>query len=319
MDRRPHFKPGELYPSRSCVRGYFREFWKGILLRDKRVAIIQAYQGLARRVHYSDVLDPVSMTLTYLGEGLQGDQSLSPRNRALVEAAKSGEPVDVFFDCGDLQLPYGDAKKPEKHLLSGGAWRVLTAEFVYLQSAGRKVWRFKLNPEDEVTRLTLQTIFLDTASPGFEMAIKRFAKVRRELYDDFSHILRARDSIAGHVGEYFAVRRFNSKFPKRPLLRVRSNFPDLDAVQTGSGLRFAVKTVTSERQKTSNIWTPLADLHLTIDGFLVLDLDPFELAPRALYRLPVHEASSFWSPDAYQHSGKLAIDERFRKAAEQIA
>jgi hypothetical protein len=313
------FKVGELYASKSAVRAYYREYWKGILPRDGRVGIIHAYRHLARRIHYADVLDPVSMTLTYLGEGLKGDQKLTRGNKALLDAATTGDPVDVFLDCGDIQLPCRGTRKLEKHLLAGGAWRVVSAQLRYVPSEARKVYRFKLVPIDEETRRVLQTIFLDAAT-GFERLLKKFAKVRSELYQDFNHILRARDSIAGHVGEYFAVQGFNSRFPDRPLVRVRSNFPDLDAIQTGSGYRFAVKTVTTFPQKTSNIWTPLSALPRSIDSFLILDLDPFELQPRALFRLPVQKAKPFWSADAHQGgAGKLTIDERFKDTAEQIA
>ncbi len=312
------FKAGELYASRSQVRAHYREFWKGILVRDGQAAIIQAHRGLARRIHYGDELDSVSMTLTYVGEGLKGDQRLTRGNKALVDAARTGESVEVFFDCGDIQLPYGETKKYEKHLVAGGQWRVVDAEFRFVQSEGRKVWRFRLNPIDEVVRKTLQSIFL-TTSTGFEPLLRRFAKLRRELYGSFDHILRARDSIAGHLGEYFAVRGFNAKSPARPLVRLRSNFPDLDAIQTGSGTRFAVKTVTSNPQKTSNIWTKLDDLPRNIDIFLVLDLDPLALEPRALFQLPVRKVKRFWSIDSYQGAGKLTIDDRFRDEADQIS
>lgn len=313
----PSFKAGELYASRSQVRAHFREFWKGILVRDGRVAIIHAHKNFARRVHYSDHLDPVSMTLSYIGEGRRGDQALSRGNRALVEAAASGQPIDVFFDCGDIQLPVGKPKKLEKHFLAGGEWRVVTATHKWHAQEGRNVWMFALVPRDENSRKTLQAIFLDAAT-GFEHLLKKFALLRKTLYTEFDHILKARDSIAGHIGEYFAVKGFNSRYRERPLVRVRSNFPDLDAIQTGSGSRFAVKTVTSLRQHTSNIWTPLADLPMTIDAFLVLDLDRDKLEPRALFRLPVSKAKRFWSIDNYQHSGKLLIDDRFRDVAEQI-
>jgi hypothetical protein len=312
-----HFRAGELYASRSQVRALYREFWKGILVRDGRVGIIQAYKGLARRVHYSDALEPLSMTLTYVGEGLKGDQSLTRGNAALVEAARTGDPVDVFFDCGDIQLPCGEDRKFEKHFLAGGSWRVVGTEFRHVAAEGRKVWQFTLVPVDEETRRTLQSIFLASGT-GFERVLKRFAKVRSELYKDFDHILRARDSIAGHVGEYFAIKLFNGHFPAKPLVRVRSNFKDLDAIQTGSGHRFAVKTVTVNPQKTSNIWTPLDELPRNIDGFLIVDLDPFELEPKALFRLPVSKAKRFWSIDKHQGSGKLTVDDRFRDVAEQI-
>lgn len=311
------FIAGELYAAKTKVRSEFREFWKGILVRDGRVAIIHAYRGLARRAHYWDALDPVSMTLKYIGEGLKGDQQLTPRNKALVEAASSGDPVEVFFDCGDIQLPVGNDRKFEKHLLAGGRWRVVEAEYRRHASENRKVWQFSLVPVREETRRALQAVFLESAT-GFETVLKRFAKVRSELYRDFDYILRARDSIAGHVGEYFAIKRFNGQYPGRPLVRVRSNFRDLDAIQAGSGNRYAVKTVTTTPQKTSNIWTPLDELQRSIDGFLVLDLDPFELKPRTLFRLPVAKARKVWSPDAYQGAGKLLIDERFRDIADQV-
>lgn len=163
----------------------------------------------------------------------------------------------------------------------------------------------------------LQTIFLDSAT-GFEAKLKRFARARHEMYETFGHILRARDSIAGQIGEYFAVKRFNSRFREQPLVRVRSNFRDLDAIQTRSGKRYAVKTVTSAVSKTSNIWTPLDELSDLIDGFLILDLDPNELTPRNLFRLPVRKAERFWSFDGYQKAGKLTVDDRFRAEAETI-
>jgi hypothetical protein len=311
------FKAGELYASRSQVRARYREFWKGILVRDGQVAIIQAHRGLARRIHYRDSLDPESMTLHYVGEGKSGDQKLTRANQALVDAASSGQGVEVFFDCGDIQLPYGNERGFEKHYLAGGSWRVVSARYHWSAAEGRKVWSFTLVPRDESTRRVLQTIFLDAAL-GFERLLKQFARVRHDLYSGYEHILRARDSIAGHVGEYFAVKGFNAANRERPLVRVRSNFPDLDAIQTGSGTRFAVKTVTARRQNTSNIWTPLADLPRTIDAFLVLDLDRDMLEPRGLFKLPVSKARRFWTIDSYQHTGKLIIDDRFRDVAEQI-
>jgi hypothetical protein len=257
------------------------------------------------------------MILTYIGEGRRGDQALTRGNKALLEAAETGRFVEVFFDCGDIHLPHGKEKKFEKHVLAGGEWRVASARHQWHAVERRKVWAFELVPRDENTRKTLQAIFLEAAT-GFEHLLKRFARLRQELYTEFEHILKARDSIAGHIGEYFAVKGFNARYRGRPLVRVRSNFPDLDAIQTGSGTRFAVKTVTNMRQHTSNIWTPLEQLPRTIDAFLVLDLDRDRLEPRGLFRLSVAKAKRFWTVDNYQHSGKLLIDDRFRDAAERI-
>jgi hypothetical protein len=312
------FNAGHLYGSKSQVREAFREFWKGILIRDGRVGIIHAYEGLARRVHYSDALDTKTMTLTYIGEGRKGDQTLTRGNQALVDAQKTGAPVEVFFDCGDIQLPIGGkSKKPEKHLLAGGAWRVMDVAYRHVAAEGRSVYLFTLVPAHADIHTTLSTLFLG-ASTNFEEVLSRFATVRTELYEGYRHILHARDSIAGHVGEYFAMKGFNAHYPARPLVRVRSNFADLDAIQTSSGHRYAVKTVTSAIQKTSNIWTPLKDLPRVIDGFLVVDLDPWKLEPNGLFFLPVRKAARFWSRDTYQGSGKLKIDQEFRDAAERI-
>ena len=189
--------------------------------------------------------------------------------------------------------------------MSAGPWKVTDAVYTHRPEEARRVWVFKLEPADEKTRAILQSVFQDGVA-AFEDVLRRFATVRTELYSNFAHILRARDSIAGHVGEYFAVKRFNKRFPERPLVRVRSNFKDLDAIQTGSGARYAVKTVTKATQTTSNIWTPLADLPRSIDAFLVLDLDPFALEPRGLFRLPVSKATRFWRTDRYQGAGKLS-------------
>lgn len=314
------FKPGELYASRSQVRSEYREFRKGILVREGHVGIIVAYQGLARRVHYRNRLEFGPLRLVYVGEGhaAKGDQKLTRSNVALVEAAKSGTPVNVFFDCGDIQLPAGADKTFEKHLVAGGEWRVASAEYRWSRTEHRRVWRFVLVPGEEETRRTVEAIFGGEALQSFEALLSRFAKVRRELYEGYDHVLRARDSIAGQVGEYFAVQGFNRRFPSHPLVRVRSNYPDLDAVQTKTGRRFAVKTVTGIPQKTSNIWSPLAELRDRLDDFLIVHLDPFELVPKSLYRLPAARAPDFWSKDKYQGSGKLSIDARFVNVAEEL-
>jgi hypothetical protein len=314
----PSFKPGALYASRSQVRAAYREFWKGILVRDERVAIIVAYEGLARRVHYRDRLVPRPMRLEYVGEGLQGSQSLTRGNVALRSALGSEDPVDVFFDCGDIQLPVGEEQKFEKHFVAGGQWRVVRARYAAAISEARRVWRFTLVPTDVATELMMEAIFGGVPVASFEDLLKRFARVRRQLYDRFPHILPARDSIAGHVGEYFAVQRFNRKFPDVPLVRVRSNFRDLDAVQTRTGRRFAVKIVTDIPSKTSNIWCPFPHIRERLDDFLIVHLDRDELRPRNMYRLPASRAEPFWFEDTYQRSGKLNIDERFLRVATAI-
>jgi hypothetical protein len=312
------FKPGELYAARTQVRSKYHEFRKGILFREGHVAIIVAYRGLARRIHYEDRLAFDPLHLVYVGEGREGDQKLTRGNAALVEAARSGSPVTVFFDCGDIQLPSGSEKKFEKHFVSGGAWHVGSARYGWSRAENRRVWRFVLEPADEETRLTVEAIFAGEALQSFETLLGRFAKVRRQLYEGYEHVLRARDSIAGQVGEYFAVQGFNRRFPELPLVRVRSNFPDLDAVQTKTGRRFAVKTVTGIPQNTSNIWSPLDELRDRIDDFLVVHLDPFDLVPKSLYRLPAARAPDFWSKDNYQGSGKLKIDVRFQRIAREL-
>ena len=77
------YREGTWYESKGRVRSDFREYRKGILIRDRRTAIIFNYQG-ARRVHYGDYFDPSSGTIRYVGEGKSGDQKLNARNLATI-------------------------------------------------------------------------------------------------------------------------------------------------------------------------------------------------------------------------------------------
>lgn len=91
------------------------EYWKGILLKGDRTAIIFNYTR-ARRIHYDDCFDPTTGTIRYIGEGKDGDQKLNPRNKRLSKLKDKGTAVYVFLDCGDIFSP--------KYLLYVGKWHV---------------------------------------------------------------------------------------------------------------------------------------------------------------------------------------------------
>jgi hypothetical protein len=68
----------------------------------------------------------------------------------------------------------------------------------------------------------LKFTFVDTTNAKFERSLNRFARARHVIYDDFPEILRARDNIAGEIGEYFAIKALNNSEKKqRRLLTTR--------------------------------------------------------------------------------------------------
>ena len=214
------------------------------------------------------------MRIRYFGEGKIGDHVLNARNLALKDAAVSGRPVDVFLDCGDIF-------SPTKCLLSAGRWRIDRAVYMRHPSERRRVYSFSLSPIDSEIAKVLRLMFGSRGcDEGFERALKRFAPARAALYREYPQVLRARDSIAGEVGEYFAIRFYNGANPVLPLIRLRSSFKDLDAVQIKTGKRFAIKTIGRFPGMTSNIWSKAIDR--AIDFFLVTYLDGLSLSPKFL-------------------------------------
>jgi len=313
------FKAGSWYPSKSKVRAHFGQYWKGILVRGDELGIVFAYRG-ARRKHYLDRLDLDTMTLSYIGEGKaeRGDQVLNSRNAALADAVESKRSVGVFFDVGDVRLPASNGGRPEKHYLAGGKWFVTSARFRALREEKRKVWVFTLEPEAEETVAHLGTMFGARGGLRFERQLRAFAGERSDLHRLFGSIIRSRDSIAGEIGEYYAVQAFNRANPELPLVRLRANYKDLDAVQIKTGRRFAIKTIGKVPGNTSSIWSKT--VRGAIDEFLIVHLDQESLAPRAVYQMSAGRvARHFLVQDSYQGSQKLRVDASFLKAATKLA
>ena len=218
-------KLGRWYEARREVRAAFGEYWKGILLDKERVAVIFNFTG-ARRIHYRDFFDPETGTIRYMGEGKTGDQILNARNRRLHDMSGSAALLDLFLDCGDLFSP--------KKLLYAGKWSVVKSEYKLLD--GRKAYLFTLKAHSASVAKFLKFTFVDTTNAKFEQSLKKFAKARHGIYDDFPEVLRAKDNIAGEIGEYFGIKALNN-FEKNTVIRLSSGLKDIDAIQTGNGTR----------------------------------------------------------------------------------
>src|SRR5262245_52360128 len=132
------FKLGHWYAAKQDIRGSFREYRKGILRRDEKIAIIFAYRG-ARRVHYGDKLNYLKGEILYVGEGKRGNQRLTASNKALVNAMSSKTTVNVFLNCGDVFKP--------KKILFAGEWNVVRCRYASLrEDRSRRVYQFTLRP-----------------------------------------------------------------------------------------------------------------------------------------------------------------------------
>ena len=70
-------------------------------------------------------------------------------------------------------------------------------------------------------------ILYPTANEAFEGALRRFGKQRQRLYARFPGVLRARDNLAGSIGEYWGMAAFNMQCDGRPLIRCSSSFRDI--------------------------------------------------------------------------------------------
>ena len=300
------FKIGNWYASKEQVRKHYGEYWKGILLKGADIAVIYNFQG-ARRTHYGDEFDVRNSHIVYVGEGKTGDQTLNARNAALVTAKTSGRPIKVFLDCGDVFKP--------KKLLFAGNWHVTAHKHVAI--SGRKVFQFTLEPEDAETADHLTFTFGALGvHKSFEADLVKFATVRQKLYADHGRIIRSRDNIVGEIGEYFAIKEFNMKNPDRPLIRLTGSHKDIDAIQTGTGKRYAIKTVSSLPTTTSNIWSK--DLAKAVDAFLITHLDRDSLKPRLVVEAKVRQVVRLLKRDNYQGSQKLRVDGKFIKACKVI-
>jgi hypothetical protein len=295
---------GKWYEAKRQVRAEYGEYWKGILLRKNKVAVIFNFRG-ARRVHYGDSFDPRTGTIRYVGEGKTGTQILNPRNRRLNEMRGSTELLDVFLDCGDLFSP--------KKLLYAGKWMVVKSAYKLLD--GRKAYLFTLQAHSTSVVKFLRFTFVDTANVKFERSLKKFARARRVIYDEFPEVLRARDNIAGEIGEYFAIKALNNS-EKNTVIRLSSGLKDIDAIQTGNGTTYAIKTIGKLPQTTSNIWA--REPEKVVDYFVIALLSHEALIPTCVLKLSSRNARRFLKRDNYQGAWKLQINERFVRLAKLL-
>lgn len=298
------YQLGTWYPSKEGVRSDFGEYWKGILLKGKRTAIIFNYTG-ARRIHYGDCFDPTTGTIRYVGEGKEGDQQLNPRNKRLSELKDKKSAVDVFLDCGDIFSP--------KHLLYAGKWQIDRVE--YCSIGGRKVYLFTLTPHSQEIVEFLRFTFFETEHQLFEKSVSEFAKVRVEMYQKFPEVLRVRDNVIGEIGEYFAVKALNSK-EKNPVIRLSSGLKNIDAVQIKNGRTYAIKTIGKFPHTTSNIWAKKPEE--VVDDFVIVLMNRDSLQPICVMRMSARKATRHLKDDKYQGSKKLAVTMDFANEADVL-
>jgi hypothetical protein len=279
------------------------------------VYIIVTYHG-SRRAPYADRLDLTKGVLSYVGHGRSGDHKRDHWNTLLLNAHDEHTPVRTFLDCGDLFRP--------KQLLYAGEWNVVSWHWTTEQN--RRVFRFSLEPESESSLQRLRDVVLyPAANAAFEEALRRFGKQRQRFYARFPGVLRAKDNLAGSIGEYWGLAAFNKQCGGRPLIRCSTSFRDIDAIQSGTSNGFAIKTVSRFPMTSSSIWSaefagdgahsvsrkgperrsgPLA----TINNFLIVIMDDY-LQPRFIGHLPARVAKQFSRKDRYQGSTKLLICE----------
>jgi hypothetical protein len=308
------FVVGKWYDSQRDLRTPTHNPAKGISRWRSRNFIVVTYHG-SRRAPYDDKLDLGSGFLSYVGHGRTGDQERDHWNRILIEAYRTDDDVEAFLDCGDLFKP--------KQLMYAGKWKII--RWRRRRENGRMVFRFLMVPSSpELLQDLRDTIMYPPENKQFEKALTRFAAARDRLYTDFAAVLRARDNAAGAVGEYFAIRAFNSSCSGQPLIRCSSSFRDVDAIQAGTSKGFAIKTVTRFPALSSSIWSdelgkrrrakvarksargggPVA----LIDRFIIVVLDQ-RLRPRFIGHMDTPTARLFAKQDHYQGSNKLQVCE----------
>ena len=301
------FTLGRWYSSKEQVCAAYGECRRGILLGKKDdIAVIFNFLG-ARRTHYGDEFDIDNRRIMYVGEVKTGDQKENPRNLALIDAEKSGRPIRVFLDCGDLFSP--------KKLLFAGDWHVRGKKYVSVD--GRMVYRFRLEPEDQATAEHLVFTFGTLgANDNFESDLRNFAAVRQRIHAQLGANVRSTDNILGEIGKYFAINKFNLKYPAHPLIRLSGSHKDVDAIQAGTGKRFAIKTIGEIPGITSNIWTKNIDE--IADAFLVTCLDCDILEPNLVFTVTMIQAAPFLKQNRVQGCRMLRVDDNLIRISKTI-
>jgi hypothetical protein len=176
----------------------------------------------------------------------------------------------------------------------------------------RRVYLFTLKAHPGGVVDFLKFTFFETQHSKFERSLRRFSKARHALYQDFLDVLRARDNIAGEIGEYFAIKTLNQS-EKNTVIRLSSGLKDIDAIQTGNGTTYAIKTIGKIPQTTSNIWAK--DPARAVDYFVIVLLSHDVLIPTCVLKISSRNAARFLKKDNYQGAWKLQVNEPFARRA----
>jgi hypothetical protein len=104
----------------------------GVYQREGRLVSLLTDFGLINPCYpdHHDAADPD--TVHYVGAGRRGDQHLTPANRALLDAIRSGHAVPLFNKLSPGRWQHT------------GCWRVTSARHEYDERERRMLWRFTL-------------------------------------------------------------------------------------------------------------------------------------------------------------------------------
>ena len=302
-----HFTPGRWYSWKNQIRTAYDECGQGILWGQKNdIAVIVHFLG-ARRKRDGAAFDSANRHLMCVVVGKIGTQKENPRNLALSNAEKSGSPIRVFLDCGNLFSP--------KKLLHAGEWHVRGKECVSV--GGRMACQLRLEPDDPAAADHLAFTFGALgANDGFESDLKAFAAARKRLHARHGALVKSGDNIAEGTGTYYAIKAFNLKHPARPLIRLSGSHKDADAIQTGTGKRFAIKTIWEIPSMTSNVWSQ--DINQAADAFLITHLDRDSLEPIRVFSVTASQAKPFLRKNRVQGCRKLRVDDNLVRISKAI-
>ena len=124
-----HFERGEIY-TWAEVNALHR-VWIGIYQRNGQLVSLLTDFGKINPC-YPDMQGGTAETIIYTGNGRHGDQKLDPQNRALLNAAGTGDGFPLFNKQAANRWEYM------------GRWEVLTARHEYDDRQERMLWRFVL-------------------------------------------------------------------------------------------------------------------------------------------------------------------------------
>lgn len=124
-----HFKRGNIYSWADVSRVH--RVRMGIYQKNGRLVSLLTDFGLINPC-YPDKLDTSGERISYTGNGRRGNQTLSPANRALLDAIETKHAVPLFNKLRVGQWRFE------------GFWKVESGEYVYDENRERMIWRFVL-------------------------------------------------------------------------------------------------------------------------------------------------------------------------------